>query len=1442
MVLELSTDLRLNVSTIRHFKVNDDPLDDKEATVTTTQTIGTPIMATNDDRTRVYIGLGSMESYDRNVMNLLVLNIDNNGKITGGPKRYPVIASGEIPIGDIVRISQIIFSSAYNKLYLLFTWFFSEAVEGQTCKSGITTFQLDSSGDIQETPSTVFFHSPTNASLELKAMTLHASRPFMYLVGFGHIGYIVLQLDIETGLPLEDDPLRHIGSAQFYNVQTSIGSNTDAFSEAKIDVYIDSHKHLLYLGSRIKNENNEYEGLLEIVKLSVHVGGFDQAPDSIKNYRPGINSRMKALKKFYDIGGIYQFFTFYLIKNAIVPRDDKNNFCFVNGTNFLTTSQLNGVYIWPLKESGYPEDIGSTPIFDQPKFITEGRIQSLTVDRSTNTIWVAQDSTFYDTIRFLPVPGWPHLLRKNGFNLHKFHVNSDGSITNIPIDDSHRFYYRLDAMRMTCPFDSVPVILASRSFYFDSTFPTSIPTTFIGNQVKSYFLGVRAYKVENSLDLPLESAEFCITNNVNSLCNEFSNNIEPSQIPPIADSEKYRWFSLDSFLTDKTGQQLLGINIKPTDQITNESTIKFEVIIYGPRRSIHTFPLENPVILFKDNDKVVGRQVLILLPGYDFIMPDQESTLFEFRSKRSQRLNELSSHFKVVKRPKNIIISAFDVNGYQGHREQLSTELDTLSNLGFNATGAQWWNDFGNNWWIGLKSTDVRQSLESAKFKTHLAIGGPIGITHNLSGITWSYAFEFGYKFFKQQQTEECVCRSFNDETGILRKWLCDNLICAPSKFFDLNENQISLVTISDEPSWPYPQGNLQEIIQNSSDSVSLHDNLFKSRLYTLASWIHDLSGRGITFQNEKNLLQEYDENRTTSFRKYLSNLGFEPQHFGANNWNDPSLVLTYRPQVTAATGSAQLYYWTIRFFTETESNGLRNFVRPILSQLGIPDSSIVHINSNTFDWYFKQWDGDIKAISSFGHYDLLYQGRHSTICTCVEDNGTTDRLVAEHFPYTADLLRCSSMLSGGSFNSDNFVGLIHHRWIGHHQMSASYRLLSLIAHGSKAVIFYRYNEGFVGQISDQWSNRPEIFKQIADATRIVGESEDILAPGKRERGKIALLSPYNSILWDNVDRGSTYEEEIRFLHIACVQSGYSVDIIDEQDIKKGVLVKNTPSYRGYSVLYIMGPNVSSEAQRNMIKWVKEDGGTVAVMPGAAVADEYNNKTTDFNDLLGIQDQNRNRIDEILQSLYTYSQYVLNTTNNNLLGLNIRKLRIFGSVMPIISIDDTSNETMAVLVKENLEFKGITVKRYSGGGQAIAYAFYPGLQFWQSQFWEGPVYDNPYEFPRFESEQRTIALLPIMYTDTQNKLKQIKLFDTNGEVFGVERCLLRTPSNDMAIILLNWTNDNNPSLTLNIDGVGPFSSITSVKRGSVTLNSPTNSSNISITLPLSDVDIVMMKK
>jgi hypothetical protein len=216
-----------------------------------------------------------------------------------------------------------------------------------------------------------------------------------------------------------------------------------------------------------------------------------------------------------------------------------------------------------------------------------------------------------------------------------------------------------------------------------------------------------------------------------------------------------------------------------------------------------------------------------------------------------------------------------------------------------------------------------------------------------------------------------------------------------------------------------------------------------------------------------------------------------------------------------------------MRFFADSYALGFKNTIVPILSKLGNTESAVVFpCWTGPYGWYkqgplagfnpgppFNPVDirsGDFAS----GHMDFLLCGRHNAVAPGIEED-VHDRYTVLFSSFLSDIMRCSSMLGGNVYPSKFFCIQTHTGGrILEHPMAASYRLLSFIGHGAKAVIFYTY-DGYLpnGELEDTWRNIPETYGPLARAMEIVGKSEKLLYTGRPRRGNVAILYPYASKL-----------------------------------------------------------------------------------------------------------------------------------------------------------------------------------------------------------------------------------------------------------------------------------------------------------------------------------------
>ena len=178
----------------------------------------------------------------------------------------------------------------------------------------------------------------------------------------------------------------------------------------------------------------------------------------------------------------------------------------------------------------------------------------------------------------------------------------------------------------------------------------------------------------------------------------------------------------------------------------------------------------------------------------------------------------------------------------------------------------------------------------------------------------------------------------------------------------------------------------------------------------------------------------------------------------------------------------------------------------------------------------------------------------------------------------------------------------------------ALYKVLANLGHGAKGFQFYGF--GSIDAFGDSWGEHTEVYGPIAHAMEVLGRAEPIAWRAVPDRPRVAILMPNDDFLWDpwHGTQGYTdyYAKEPQGLYHALSHAGYSVDFLDDQDLKltdaeqRGALER-----RDHQVLYLTGPNLSLDSARAVFAWMKRPGHTLVVVPGAATRNEYDEPLAD---------------------------------------------------------------------------------------------------------------------------------------------------------------------------------------------------------------------------------------
>ncbi|MEO6907924.1 MAG: beta-galactosidase trimerization domain-containing protein, partial [Abditibacteriaceae bacterium] len=542
------------------------------------------------------------------------------------------------------------------------------------------------------------------------------------------------------------------------------------------------------------------------------------------------------------------------------------------------------------------------------------------------------------------------------------------------------------------------------------------------------------------------------------------------------------------------------------------------------------------------------------------------------------------------------------------------------------------------------------------------------------------------------------------------------------------------------------------------------------------------------------------------AFRAYLQKQGLKPADVGQENWDGVFPIgASQGAKADASLEERRLFYWTMRFFPDSAAQGFRMASEAIEKAYGHPIDTTVNWN-NWFDsWYspspnLKIGNNPISnPDSAMGAPDWFTTGRLSANTLWTEDwFGDSN---AQAWSLYSDALRSASMLGDSRFG-----GYVVGPSLGAFPSGAKYKILDLLGHGAKSLDIYTFGPELLFP-GNCWSEGFSRYGPIASALGLVGRSERLLYPGKPARGKVAIMVPSASRLWESGQAGTYYQAELTGLDYALVDDNYTVDFVDGTDLSIDDWMK-----RGYTTLYITAPNVTAAAQQKIAAWVRA-GGTLVTTPGAGVADEYNTPTTLFDEILGVKTRQAERTPATRN--VTVTDHLIPKDNR----FATDTLELSGAVN---ALQPTSASALAMLQSGGA---AITANVFSKG-RGIAYAFFPGWQYEHSA-----DYSNPLSLPQgWSVADLKLVTAPAQIAHTPRPV----ITDQKG----VETVLLQS-SKGIAVTLLNWTAKPINNLSVTIADPGKFRKVTSAD--GVAVKSTFVNGQLKVLLPLKDVDVLMIE-
>ncbi|HXK22525.1 MAG TPA: hypothetical protein VMS55_07610 [Myxococcota bacterium] len=514
-----------------------------------------------------------------------------------------------------------------------------------------------------------------------------------------------------------------------------------------------------------------------------------------------------------------------------------------------------------------------------------------------------------------------------------------------------------------------------------------------------------------------------------------------------------------------------------------------------------------------------------------------------------------AAHGSQANRPRKFIVSAYGLQGpgEGGCAEDLKAQAEALSLLGFNTVGVK-------NWFPSSSTVCQQAAVSGADID---AILDPLGLRRQININRLEHVLPSCPSIDSNRPLFD-----FDVASGDIDMWAkCAVEHTQLSNGADL-PSEIVMAAVNDETSWCDPR--------------------------------HTSCGTDCR----------------AAFEAYLADPGRAPDlALGQPAPLEPA-------QVGGDRGSRRLFYWSISFFADSAARLYGRISTALATATQNPDLS-VYVNMPTNPLVYGTYRplgspaptdqcASTEPLNAQAFLDPHELGRSSSLTLWTED--WTSDLDAQKWSLYADAMR-----SGESTAAVPFGGYVIGLCLGDDpdprcindflrqpRAGVSYKLLSLVGKGAKAVSVYNWGGG---SGSEPWMDRFGLYEPVVEATQQIGWGERLLYPGQPARGSVAILTIGASRLWDPnppLDGSSPhYVQELHGLHFALTHAGYVVDFVDATDIlERDALAR-------YRALYVTEPNVPWPVQQRIASWVRSEGGTLVAMPGALTADQFDTCTGD---------------------------------------------------------------------------------------------------------------------------------------------------------------------------------------------------------------------------------------
>jgi hypothetical protein len=526
-------------------------------------------------------------------------------------------------------------------------------------------------------------------------------------------------------------------------------------------------------------------------------------------------------------------------------------------------------------------------------------------------------------------------------------------------------------------------------------------------------------------------------------------------------------------------------------------------------------------------------------------------------------------------------------------------------------------------------------------------------------------------------------------------------------------------------------------------------------------------------------------EDCAAAFRSYLRHCELTPEALGRPGWDD--VLPTSRSQM-AGPEDAAIYYHTMKFrdaltalpYKYATDAVEKRFPKGILSSVTFDPEPI------------GRGDGMIEGPDWF---ELAERGRVRMLWSL---DGGGPRLTDT--PLVADLLRSAARQRGRRIGLSLQSG---------DPDSLRLRTYSALAHGAKAIRYYRYGPHYATP-DGAWSEYNDRAQEIARLTREIGRAEELVYPGRPPKAHVAMVYSKSSEIWQD---DTAALAELRQTYFALLMENTPVDFVTEEHVAEGAL-------SDYRACYLLGANLTRAAAEAVAGWVKE-GGMLYGCVAAGSRDEYNRPSDVLAPVFGVQHHSVERVESRFREYYDIPKLT-----------PLTQVTVAGNDwVPACTFDVLGHRGYATATTgEVLGADGnghpVVVWNKHGAGEALYISAFPALA-WRQQ---APLPDG-YLMPRYSQEFAKLITALARHANADGPVRTSH--------YMVE-CGYLASEGGAALPLMNWSRRRTTALGVTVVDVPEPKSVESLVRGVVQFSHFQNKLDVVMPIGLT-TDILLIR-